>query len=243
MTEGPQDPIAALTDKLLGVLVMVGLILAGLSALFFLQSLFERRDTAVLRTIPDLLITWREGGELFWPMLLILFAPAFLVPGAFGLDRWAARAGARGSRWTIVGAAAACVAAGVGWGALDGREELAVATPFGVSWLYDGKPREYWTWGAADSLGVGCVTTTDAKTREVQHALNYDVALPSGREAKLIRDQAEIPRLIARLTPIDKTLRAQAVPRFASVEAACLKHYGQGLTEAERAALTALLSR
>jgi hypothetical protein len=244
MSESPPRPTASATaDKLLGALATVALVVIGLASLSFLQSLLERRDTATLASIPDVLVTWREGGDLLMPMALILFAPAVLMQAAFGADKRSLSPGGLLTRRVLIGASVLCVAAGVGWGAVAGRQETAVATPFGISWLHDGKPREYWTWGAASDVGLGCAVTKDAKTGQVVHALNYDVTVPSGRIARLVRDEAEIPKLIARLTPIDQSLRARGVPRFASVEAPCLQHYAKGLTPAEQAGLRTLLSR
>lgn len=244
MSESPPRPTAsAMADKLLGALATVALVVIGLASLSFLQSLLERRDAATLASIPDVLVTWREGGDLLMPMALILFAPAVLMQAAFGADKRSLSPGGLLTRRVLIGASVLCVAAGVGWGAVAGRQETVVATPFGISWLHDGKPREYWTWGAASDVGLGCAVTKDAKTGQVVHALNYDVTVPSGRIARLVRDEAEVPKLIARLTPIDQSLRARQVPRFASVEAPCLQHYAKGLTPAEQAGLRALLSR
>lgn len=243
MAEGsPPNPFST-TDKLLGALVTMGLVTGGIAALFLAQSLLDRRDAAMLASIPDVLVTWREGGDLFWPMLLILFGPSALLSGAFGMDKRTATPGARKTRQLLIATAVTSVVTGVAWGAVAGRDEVAVATPFGVSWLYDGKPREYWTWGAATDVGLGCATTTDAKTRETAYELNYDVSVPSGRVAQLVRDQAEIPKLLTRLAPIDQTLRLRGVPRFSSVDAPCLAHYEKGLNPAETATLRFLLSR
>ncbi|MET3667938.1 hypothetical protein [Caulobacter sp. 1776] len=246
MTESPEETVeAGMAAKLLGTLIAIGLTAAGLAGLVGVQALLERRDTAILRTIPDVLVTWREPAPgQFWIFLLIMLPPMLLIPGAFGVrgqsltpvlpPAW---------RWRMVAIAAAFVAAGVGLEAAVNKPELVVATPFGAAWLRDGKPREHWSWGAATSVGVACAKTSPDDAREGQPALNYDVAFPSGREASLIRDTKHLGPLLARLTPIDQSLRARAVPRFASVDAACLDHFDRGLAPAQRAALRTLLSR
>jgi len=245
MTESPQDLPAApasLADKLVGVLVTVGLVAGGLAGLAGVQLWFERRDAEILRTIPDVLVTWREPADLFLPMMLIAIAPLILVPSVFGLNR-ATLSLSRAVRWRMVALAAACVAGGVAWGTLSGRAEVGVATRFGAAWLYDGKPVEHWSWGAATSVGAGCVNQRDETSGKVAPTLNYDVAFPSGREANLARDIADTPTLLAKLAPIDASLRARSVPRFAATDEGCVKRYEQGLSAAQQAGLRDLLAR
>jgi len=244
MTEGPQDAAApaSFADKLIGGLVTVALVSGGLASLALIQLLFERRDTAILRTIPDLLITWREPDDLFLPMMLVAIAPLVLVPGFFGLNRAMVVFAAR-TRWRMVGLAAGCVVASVAWGALSGRGEVGVASRFGAAWLYDGKPVEHWSWGAATSVGAGCVNQRDEATGKVAPTLNYDVTFPSGREANLARDLGDVRRLLDRLAPVDESLRARRVPRFVSTDEGCLAYYGRGLSPEDQARLRGLLGR
>jgi hypothetical protein len=145
----------------------------------------------------------------------------------------------------MVALAAALVAGGLALEAVVGKPELSLATPFGAAWLQDGKPREHWSWGAATAVGVGCVKAEgdDARPKTASEGLNYDVAFPSGREARLIRDTRDLGPLLVRLLTVDQSLRARAIPRFASVDDACLRHFGQGLRPAEQAALRSLMSR
>lgn len=244
MTKAPQDAAApaSFADKLIGALVTVALVSGGLASLALIQLLFERRDAAILRTIPDVLVTWREPADLFLPMMLIAIAPLILAPGFFGLNRTSTVFPAR-ARWRMVALAAGCVAACVAWGALTGRQEVGVATRFGAAWLYDGKPVEHWSWGAATSVGAGCVNQRDEATGKVAPMLNYDVAFPSGREANLVRNVGDVRTLIQRLAPIDESLRARSVPRFVSTDPGCLAHYGRGLSADEQARLRVLLGR
>uniref|UniRef100_UPI0025E68221 hypothetical protein n=1 Tax=uncultured Caulobacter sp. TaxID=158749 RepID=UPI0025E68221 len=76
-----------MADKLAGVLITAGLVGCGFAGLALVQTGFEQRDTAILRTIPDVLLAWREGGDAFLAMMLIAIAPLILLPGAFGLSR------------------------------------------------------------------------------------------------------------------------------------------------------------
>ena len=119
------------------------------------------------------------------------------------------------------------------------RDEVAVATPFGVSWLKDGKPQEYWSWGAATSIAAACVKGEKAG----DFALNYDVAFPSGREANLARPEDKIADLVPRLAVLDARLRAGGVPRFTSVEPGCVEQVGRPLTPAERETLREVVGR
>jgi hypothetical protein len=245
MTEGPRDAAAApasFADKLTGGLVTIALVSGGLASLTLIQVLFEHRDARILRTIPDVLVTWREPPDLFLPMMLIGIAPLILVPGFFGLNR-AMTVFALRTRWRMVALAAGAVAAGVAWGALAGRAEVGVATRFGAAWLYDGKPREHWSWGAATSVGAACVNQRDEATGKVTPQLNYDVAFPSGREANLARDAGDVRKLMGRLAPIDESLRARGVPRFVSTDEGCMAYYGRGLSPDEQARLRGLLGR
>lgn len=227
-------PQKALIDKAFGLLIAFALTGLGIGGMAAVEAWFDRRDAAVLATIPEVLVSWREPDQgQVWILALILLSPMLLVPGAFG----ARRGRPEGAwRWRMVGLAAALVACGVGLQALVDRPELGVATPFGVSWLQDGKPREYWSWGAASAVGVGCVAGPDP-------AVNYDVGVPSGREANLARETGDARRLLARLAPIDASLRARAVPRFVAADEACLRHFGQGLSPPDQAALRRLLGR
>lgn len=245
MTDTPPSPekirkdmARLLVAKAVGLLIALGLSALGIGGLGLVEAGFDKGDAALLATIPDVLVSWREPvDEQFWILLLVLLGPMVLVPGAFG-----GRGDGASSvwRWRVVALAAATVACGVGLQALVGRPDLGVATPVGLSWLHDGKVREYWSWGAATQVGVGCAEQPNL-------ALNYDVAFPSGREANLAREAnpgaADVRRLVARLTPIDASLRARAVPRFSAADETCLRHFGQGLSTAEQVALRELLSR
>lgn len=238
----PETVRAILGRRALGLGLAFGLAGLGLAALQAVQTLLDRPNEAVVATIPDVLAIWREAASLgpFWAYLLIITPPLALIPSAFGVSHrpQAPRISTR-TRWGIVALSAALVTAGVGVGAIFGRAEVAVATPFGVSWLKDGKPREYWSWGAATSIAAACVKGE----KPGAFALNYDVAFPTGREAHLARPEDKIADLVARLAVLDQRLRASAVPRFVSVEPGCVEHVGRELAPAERETLRALLAR
>ncbi|MBO9543618.1 hypothetical protein [Caulobacter sp.] len=231
-----------MADKLAGVLITAGLVGCGFAGLALVQTWFEQRDAAILRTIPDVLVTWREGGDTFLPMMLIAIAPLILLPGAFGLSRGMPPV-TRRARWMLVAVTAALVATGVAWGGIAGRQEVGVATPFGAAWLYDGKAREHWSWGTATSVGIGCTNQKDETTGKVEPKLNYDVAFPSGREANLARETGDMKTLTARLAVIDANLRARGVARFVSTDAGCVAYYGRGLAEADVVRLRGVLGR
>ncbi len=238
----PESFQAILGRRALGLALAFGLTLLGLLGLQAAQGLLDRPNEAVVATIPDVLAIWREEepSALFWAFLLIVTPPMALIPSAFGvrLGQVSPRVSAR-TRWGLVALSALLVTAGVGVGAVFGRAEVAVATPVGVSWLKDGKPREYWSWGAATSLATACVKGEQADA----FALNYDVTFPTGREAHLVRPDDKLADLVPRLAVLDQRLRATGVPRFTSAEAGCLEHYGRALAPAERATLAALLKR
>lgn len=215
-----------MADKLAGVLITAGLVGGGFAGLALVQTYYEQRDAAILRTIPDVLVTWREGGDAFLPMMLIAIVPLVLLPGAFGLSRGMPPI-TRRARWILVAVTAACVALGVAWGGQAARQELGVATPFGAAWLYDGKAREHWSWGAAVSVGAACTVQKDETTGKVEPKLNYDVAFPSGREVNLARETGDMKTLVAKLGVIDQALRARGVPRFTASDEACLQRYGR----------------
>lgn len=231
-----------MADKLAGVLITAGLVGCGFAGLALVQTFFEQRDTAILRTIPDVLVTWREGGDAFLPMMLIAIAPLILLPGAFGLSRGMPPV-TRRARWILVAVTAALVATGVAWGGIAGRQEVGVATPFGAAWLYDGKAREHWSWGTAASVGIGCTNQKDETTGKVEPKLNYDVAFPSGREANLARETGDMKTLTARLAVIDANLRARGVARFVSTDPGCVAYYGRGLAGEDVVRLRGVLGR
>lgn len=238
----PEPFQATVGRKALGVALAFGLTLLGLFGLNAVQTLLDRPNEAVVATIPDVLLLWREEepSAYFWAFFLIAFPPLALIPGAFGVShRQVLPLMSARRRWGIVAASAALVAAGVGVGGVFGRAEVAVATPFGVSWLKDGKPREYWSWGAATSIAAACVKGE----KPGAFALNYDVAFPTGREAHLARPEDKIADLVPRLAVLDERLRASAVPRFVSVEPGCLEHVGRELAPAERETLRGVVGR
>ncbi|PZR37418.1 hypothetical protein [Caulobacter segnis] len=239
----PQESVRAILGRrALGLALAFGLTLAGLLGLNAVQAFLDKPNAAVVATIPDVLVLWREAepSAYFWALFLIAFPPLALIPGAFGLShRQVPPLLSARRRWAVVGVAAALVAAGVGVGAVFGRAEVAVATPFGVSWLKDGKPREYWSWGAATSIAAACVKGDKADS----FALNYDVAFPTGREANLARPEDKIADLVPRLAVLDQRLRASGVPRFVSVEPGCLEQVGRPLPPAERVTLRAVVGR
>ena len=136
------------------------------------------------------------------------------------------------------------VAVGVGGGAGVGRAAGAGATPVGVSWLKDGKVREYWSWGAAASIAAACVRRDASDGGDkAGFALNYDVTFPTGREARLVRTPDKLADQVPRLAVLDQRLRTTGVPRFTSAEPGCLEHYGRTLAPAERETLARLLAR
>jgi hypothetical protein len=238
----PESFQAILGRRALGLALAFCLTLLGLLGLQAAQSLLDRPNEAVVATIPDVLALWREEepSALFWAFLLIIAPPMILIPSAFGVRplQGPPRISAR-TRWGLVALSALLVAAGVGVGAVFGRTEVAVATPLGVSWLKDGKPREYWSWGAATSIAAACVKGQKAGA----FALNYDVAFPTGREANLARPEDKISDLVPRQAVLDARLRASGVPRFVSTEPGCVEHVGQPLTPAERETLRAVVGR
>lgn len=241
----PETTRAILGRRALGVGLAFGLAGLGLVGLQAVLTLLDRPNEAVVRTIPDVLAIWREepSSALFWAFLLIITPPLALIPSVFGVSHRpvAPRVSAR-TRWGIVALSAALVAAGVGVGAVFGRAEVAVATPFGVSWLKDGKPREYWSWGAATAIAVACVKG-DGGDKASDFALNYDVTFPTGREARLVRPDDKPADLVPRLAVLDARLRASGAPRFVSVEPGCLEHVGLELAPGGRETLKGLLGR
>lgn len=233
---------ATLGRNALGLALAFGLTLVGLFGLQTVQTLLDRPNEAVVATIPEVLALWREEepSAYFWALLLIATPPLALIPTAFGVRaRQVSPLVSARTRWGIVALSALLVAAGVGVGGVFGRAEVAVATPVGVSWLHDGKPREYWSWGAATSIAAACVKGEKAG----DFALNYDVAFPTGREANLARPDDKLADLVPRLAVLDQRLRASGVPRFVSVEPGCLEHVGRDLAQAERGTLRSLLGR
>jgi hypothetical protein len=241
----PRPNLRELLEKLAGVLVTAGLMVAGLFGLGVLDAWIARRDDMFLKTIPDVLVSWRDPSPLaFWAFILTLAVPALVVPGAFGLDgKGVPPALARRARLAAIGASAAAVAGGIAVAGLAARPELGVATPFGAAWLMDGKAREHWSWGAANAVAVGCSTAPDPAGGPPTHALNYDVTFPSSAEARLARDTKDLRAWLGRMTPIDQSVRARAIPRFAATDPACMAHFEKGLAEADRGKLRMLMGR
>jgi hypothetical protein len=243
----PESIQTTLGRKALGLALAFALTLLGLLALQAVQALLDRPNEAVVATIPDALAIWREeeSSALFWAFLLIITPPLVLIPNAFGVrSRPPVPGFSARTRWAVVALSALLVAVGVGVGAVLGRAEVAVATPVGVSWLKDGKVREYWSWGAAASVAAACVRRDASDGGDkAGFALNYDVTFPTGREARLVRTPDKLGDQVPRLAVLDQRLRATGVPRFTSAEPGCLEHYGRALAPAERATLDALLKR
>lgn len=234
--EAEDDAAFARAGFLVAVLALALLAVAGAT---WIARAAKAREAAALEAIPDLLTSWPAEGGLGVPDLsgFAVFPPVVLL-ALLVRNRWNswngwAQTWSPRARWILAGVAALVSAGLLITGLAGAGRDLGAATLSGVVWLHDGAPRGEARWGDATQVEITCW----------DDALTYDVAFPDGQVAPLGQGAGDdIGRWIDRLTIVDQSLRAYAVPRAREGEEACLRRYDEGLIPEEKARFRAVVA-
>lgn len=223
--------------KIVGVVLALLLTLCGIAATGWGDATVEPRMEAFAQETPGMILWWREDvGLLMVIGVMLVIAPLVLVPGAFGV-RYRRLMPTLRPRWRAVLVAGLAVAIGaeaVAYRMLGGRE-IGVATADGVQWLRDGTPHDQWRWEQATEVSGGCVPARRSSQGAQRYTVEYLVAFPDDRQARLsfrMEDAAAWARI---LKPIDDRLTAAGAPRAMARDADCLAHYQAGMDDGDQA--------
>jgi hypothetical protein len=240
----PDDDIF---DQASGVLLTLALILGGLALLYLFWRDGNLRILAMLAARPDHLLHWRaEPGLTGW-VWLAPFLPLAVLPGAWGLA-WRQvvpklplnqRLALTVSLCGLIGLAALVEHLAYG-------HHIALATEAGPEWIQDGVVTDRLAWSQATRVMTSCITETYRDRHgdiSYIHHLNYDVAFPDQRVARLSPGWDNARDWARAIGPIDDALRAAGVARFETHDAACLDHETDDLRAADAARFRGVMGR
>ncbi|MFT4253083.1 MAG: hypothetical protein QM608_11410 [Caulobacter sp.] len=243
MYEDEEDDGSRIVQQIAGVVLAILLTLCGVAAMGWGDASVEPRMETVARETPGMILWWREDAGL--PMAIgvaLIIAPLVLVPGAFGV-RYRRFIPTLKPGWRavlVLWLAAAIGAEAVVYRTLGGRE-IGVATADGVKWLRNGTTRDQWRWEQATAVSGGCTPAQRSSQAKRRYAVEYLVAFPDDRQARLsfrMEDAAAWARI---LKPIDDRLTAAGVSRAMERDADCLTHYQAAMDDGDRALLRQVL--
>jgi hypothetical protein len=236
MTERQDDEGHLIFHKIAGVVLAAILTIGGIAAIGWGDASVEPRMEAFARETPGMIFWWREDvGWLFIVGIALIFAPFVLVPGAFGV-RFRRFLPTLRPRWRLVlvlGLAALISAEAVVYRSFGGRD-VGVATIDGVRWLRDGALQDRWRWGQAIEITGGCSTYRKYSWSEPRYGVDYLVAFPGKRAARLSFRMEDAASWASTLKPIDDKLTAAGVKRSMGGDAECLAHYQAGMVDSDR---------
>ncbi len=223
--------------KIVGVVLALLLALCGIAATGWGDATVEPRMEAFARETPGMILWWREDvGLLMVIGVLLVIAPLALVPGAFGVSYRRLMPTLR-PRWRVVLVAGLAIAIGaeaVAYRMLGGRE-IGVATMDGVQWLRDGTPHDQWRWEQATRVSGGCGADGRSSQSGRNYVVEYVVAFPDEREARLSFRMEDAAAWVKTLKPIDDRLTAAGVDRAMARDADCLAHYQAAMNDGDQA--------
>lgn len=236
MTERRDDEGHLIFQKIAGMALAAILTLGGIAAIGWGDVSVEPRMEAFARETPGMIVWWREDvGWLPVVGIGLIFAPIVLVPGAFGV-RFRRLLPTLRPRWRlalVLGLAALIGIEAVAYRSFGGRD-VGVATIDGVQWLRDGAPHDRWRWAQAIEITGGCSTYRKYSWSEPQYGVDYLVAFPGKREARLAFRMEDAANWASTLKPIDDQLTAAGVRRSVKGDAECLAHYQAGMFDSDR---------
>lgn len=236
MTERQHDEGHLIFHKIAGVALAAILTIGGIAAIGWADASVEPRMEAFASETPGVIFWWRE--DVSWLFILgtaLMFAPIILVPGAFGV-RFRRFLPTLRPRWRVVlvlGLAALIGVDAVVYRSFGGRD-IGVATSDGAQWLSDGAPRDQWRWEQAIEITGGCSTYRRGPGSEPRYGVDYLVAFPGKREARLSFRIEDAATWASTLKPIDDKLTAARTRRSMEGDAECLAHYQAEMLDSDR---------
>lgn len=235
-------------DQASGVLLTLMLVLGGLALLYVFWRDGNQRVMAMLAARPDALIYWRAEPALTGWVWLVPFLPLAVLPGAWGLRyRQIVPKLALNQRLALTFALSALIGLAALVEHLAYGHHLAVATEAGPEWIQDGVVVDRLAWSQATRVMTSCITEEryDSRHHETRytHHLNYDVAFPDKRVARLSPGDYRTREWVPAIAPIDAALRAAGVSRFETHDAACVDAQAERLSEADAVRLRGVLGR
>lgn len=226
-------------DQASGLLLTGMLILGGLALLYVFWRDGNLRVMGMLARRPDALFHWRAEPGLTGFVWIAPFLPLAVLPGAWGV-RWHQIVPklALNQRLALTFALCGLIGLAALVEHLAYGHRLAIATPAGPEWIQDDITTDRLAWSQATRVMTSCITEEwyESRYRETRytHHLNYDVAFPDRRVARLSPD-GHTRDWVRAIGPIDDALRAAGVSRFETHDVTCVE-YQVGWLNAEDAA-------
>jgi hypothetical protein len=234
-------------DQASGVLLTVMLVLGGLALLYLFWRDGNLRVMGMLAQRPDYRISWRAEPPLSGWVWLVPFLPLAVLPGAWGL-RWRQIVPKLALHQRI--ALTLALSGLIGLAALVEHltygHRVAIATEAGPEWIQDGVVTDRLAWSQAIRVMTSCITEERHSRRNgtyYVHHLNYDVAFPDRRVARLSPDGVRTRDWVRAIWPIDQALRSAGVSRFETHDADCVAYHAGWLTAEDAEQLRGVLGR
>lgn len=216
------------------------LVLAGQGLFLWLASRREDDATGAAISASGSLLTWTEAGASMGGVAGLVVALIGIAAGFTLLKRWP---------WLVLALAAPLL---LFIDLTQGRAPTVTgqADTIGVTWTSGEKTVGRHAWSEATELQVGCFISEDRKGRKQDPQLLYAVRFGAEeRRAELDRQAAYdparrglLPRWLRELEPVDAAVRATPGLKIVgtSIEADCMRRYGELLDAADRARFEAL---
>ncbi len=234
-------------DQASGILLTGMLILCGLAVLYLFWRDGNLRVMGMLAARPDHLIHWRDEPGLTGWVWLAPFLPLAVLPGAWGVT-WNQivpklplnqRLALTFSLCGLIGLAALVEHLAYG-------HRIALATETGPEWIQDGVTVDRLAWSQATRVMTSCVTEARYDRYgdvHYTHHLNYDVAFPDKRVARLSPGGDTTLDWVRAIAPIDAALRTAGVSRFETHDVACVAARAQRLNEEDYGRFQGVMGR
>jgi hypothetical protein len=123
---------------------------------------------------------------------------------------------------------------------------VALATEAGPEWIQDGVTTDRLAWSQAARVLTSCITEERYdRYHDVHytHHLNYDVAFPDKRVARLSPGWDSTRDWVQVIAPIDAALRAAGVSRFETHDVECLRARAERLNAGDYARFQGVMGR
>jgi len=234
-------------DQASGLLLTMILVLGGLALLALFWRDGNLRVMGMLAARPDHLIHWRDEPALTGWVWLVPFLPLAVLPGAWGLAwRQVVPKLPLNQRLSLTFALCGLIGlAGLVEHLAYGRR-IALATEAGPEWIQDGVTVDRLAWSQATRVMTSCITEERHHRRGGRyyvHHLNYDVAFPDKRVARLSPGGDRTIDWVRAIAPIDAALRAAGVSRFETHDADCMRARAERLDAVDYARFQGVMGR